>query len=430
MCYNVSIYEKEDQLNGLKRKKKFIMDISRRNLFVGALASAATGTLGAAVMEPVGKIQGFDESGDARTEGAWQPFSDRKVRVGIAGYGVCTFGAVFFFQDHPNVEVVAAADLYKDRAEKLAQVTGAKRVYLSAEEMIDKEVGKMDAVFIATDAASHIDLVLRALDRGYHVASAVPALLGEKQLDRAEKLIESVKKTGLVYSLFETTAYRPQAIAMRRIFKAGGFGKMVYTEGEYFHLNNPGKPGVGSHNGWRTGIPPQYYPTHSNGFYTCVTHGAFTEVNCIGTTDAHPIYSERKNPYQNPFRSEVAFFKTSDGGSARMTVAWGLPGYHGELGRCFGTKGCYRNDRYVGDNNLVKGVKLIRTGLPPGMKNNGHHGGSHPYLTDDFLRAILVPGHKICVNAADALNMTVAGVYAHLSALKGGETLKIPRFSL
>ncbi len=405
------------------------MNLSRKNFFIGSLATAAAGTLRAA-SDPVGKIQGFDESFEAKTEGPWRPFSEKKVRVGIAGYGVCTFGAVFFFQNHPNVEVVAAADLFKDRAEKLAQVTGAKRVYLSAEEMMDKEQGKMDAVFIATDAVSHIDLVLRALDRGYHVASAVPALFGERQLDRADKLIDAVKKTGLVYSLFETTAFRPQAIAMRRIYEKGGFGDMVYTEGEYFHLNSPGKAKYGSYNNWRVGLPPQYYPTHSNGFYTTVTHGSFTEVSCVGTTDPHPIYRERKNAYQNPFRSEVAFFKTSDGGSARMTVAWGLPGYHGELGRCFGTKGCFRNDRYAGDNSLIKGVKIIREGLPPGMVNNGHHGGSHPYLTDDFLRAILVPGYKVCVDAATALNTTVSGVYAHMSALRGGETLKIPQYSL
>ena len=404
------------------------MDVSRKGFIAGTLA-VATAAAHAAASKPVAKIQGFDEAIETKTDGPWQPFSDKKVRVGIAGYGACSFGAQFFFQSHPNVEVVAATDLDPERCKKLAQIVQAKRTYPSAEEMIDKEGKNMDAVFIATDAASHADLVLRALDRGYHVASAVPALLGERQLDRAPKLIEAVKRSGLVYALFETTAFRPQAIAMRRIYEAGGFGRMVYTEGEYFHFSS-GKGSVGSYKGWRIGLPPQYYPTHSNGFYTCVTHGHFTEVTCVGTTDDSPIYKERQNPYGNPFRSEVAFLKTSDGGSARMTVAWGLPGYHGELGRCFGTKGCYRNDRYAGDEALVKNVKQVRTGLPPGMVNNGHHGGSHPYLTDDFLRAILVPGHKVCVDVATALNTTVAGVYAHLSAMKGGEALKIPVFAL
>ena len=178
------------------------MQLTRKDFFVGSLAVTAAAGLRAAAPNPVGKIQGFDESDDAKTDGPWQPFSDRKVRVGIAGYGACTFGAVFFFQDHPNVEVVAATDLVPERCQKIAQVVGAKRTYPSAEEMIDKEGKNMDAVFIATDAASHADLVLRALDRGYHVCSAVPALLGERQLDRAPKMVEAVKKTGLVYALF------------------------------------------------------------------------------------------------------------------------------------------------------------------------------------------------------------------------------------
>ena len=402
--------------------------ISRKGFFAGAFAAAASMGVRAAPPAP-GKIQGFNESFETRTEGEWEPFSDRKVRVGIAGYGACRFGAMFSFQDHPNAEVVAATDLDPERCQKLAEIVHAKRTYPSAEEMIDKEGANMDAVFIATDAASHADLVLRAFDRGYHVASAVPALLGERQLDRAPMLVEAVRKSGRVYTLFETTAFRPQAVAMRRIYEAGGFGMLAYTEGEYFH-HSIGKGSVGSYKEWRIGLPPQYYPTHSNGFYTCVTHGHFTEVNCVGIPDDDPIYKERKNLYQNPFRSEIAFFRTSEGGSARMTVAWGLPGYSGELGRCFGTKGCFRNDRYAGDNALIKGVKTTRAGLPPGMVNNGHHGGSHPYLTDDFLRAILVPGHKVCVDVATALNTTVPGIYAHLSALKGGETLKVPSFSL
>ena len=403
------------------------MDISRKNFFIGSAAVVAAASLKAAVREPVGKIQGFDESSEAKTDGPWEPFSDKKVRVGIAGYGVCTFGATFSFQDHPNVEVVAATDLDPERCKKLAQVVHAKRTYPSAEEMIDKEGKNMDAVFIATDAPSHADLVLRALDRGYHVCSAVPSLWGEEQLDRAPKMIEAVKKSGLVYALFETTAFRPQCIAMRRIYEAGGFGVLAYTEGEYFHLKDPKHP-IGSYNGWRIASPPQYYATHSNGFYTCMTHKAFTEVTCVGTRGTLPEYS--KNRYGNPFASEVAFYKTEEGGSARMTRAANLPGYSGELGRCFGTKGCFRNDRFAGDNSIVKNLKLIRAGLPPGVKNNGHHGGSHPYLTDDFLRAILVPGHKVCVDVATALNTTVSGVYAHLSAMKGGETLKIPIFSL
>ena len=242
------------------------MQITRKNFFIGSFAATAVAGLKAAEQKPLSSIQGFDEVfTDEKVGGPWQPFSDRKVRVGIAGCGVCKFGAQFFFQNHPNVEVVAATDLFPDRCAELAKILGAKRSYPSAEEMIDKEGKNMDAVFIATDAPSHIDLVLRALDRGYHAASAVPTLWGEEQLDRAPRLVEAVRKTGLVYALFETTAFRPQCVAMRRIYEAGGFGTLAYTEGEYFHFKDPNRP-IGSYNGWRDASPPQYYATHSNGF--------------------------------------------------------------------------------------------------------------------------------------------------------------------
>ena len=42
---------------------------------------------------------------------------------------------------------------------------------------------------------------------------------------------------------------------------------------------------------------------------------------------------------------------------------------------------------------------------------------------------ILVPGHKVCVDLKTALDKTVVGIYAHMSAMKGGETLKIPQIS-
>jgi len=66
--------------------------------------------------------------------------------------------------------------------------------------------------------------------------------------------------------------------------------------------------------------------------------------------------------------------------------------------------------------------------LPPGVEGGGH-GGSHGYLMDEFVTAILQQ-RKPLVNVAWALNMTVSGVVAHESALKGGETLKIPHYVL
>ncbi len=377
----------------------------------------------AAAQAAAPKIQGFDETAAGAAGGrAWKPVSDRKVKVGIAGYGVCKFGAQFGFQSHPNVEVVAATDLFPDRCAELAQATGAKRTYASCEEMLEKD-REIEAVFIATDAPSHARLCIAGLKRGLHMASAVPAVFGEDQLELAGELLAAVKQSGMIYAMFETSAYRPQCYAMRSIYKAGGFGKLIYTEGEYYHYMDKH---IGSYKDWRVGLPPQHYPTHSNAFYTCVTGGSFTEVSCLGMPSLLADNQPGRNRYNNPFATEIALFRTSEGGMARMAVSWDMPGAHGEKGRVYGQKGCFE-ERYSGLADVSK-VDQEKPPLPPKMDAGGH-GGSHGYLTDDFIAAILLK-RQPCVDVACALSTTVAGIMAHRSAVKGGETLKIPQFAL
>ena len=57
-------------------------------------------------------IPGFEKGkDDPNANKGWKSIGDRKLRVGIAGYGLCKFGSAFYFQNHPNVEVVAVSDL-------------------------------------------------------------------------------------------------------------------------------------------------------------------------------------------------------------------------------------------------------------------------------------------------------------------------------
>ena len=394
---------------------------SRRSFFKSAMIGTGLAVLGArGAAKP---IAGFDETDAGKVkDAAWKPVSDRKVKVGIVGYGVCKFGAQFGFQNHPNVEVVAASDLFPDRCAELAKVTGAKKTYASCEEMFEKDQ-EIEAVFIASDAPSHARLCIAGLKRGLHVASAVPAIFGDEQLGLAEELIATVKQTGRIYTMFETTAFRPQCYAMRQLYNAGGFGKMIYTEGEYYHYMDKH---IGSYKEWRVGLPPQYYPTHSNGFYTCVTGGSFTEVSCLAMPSLLADNQPGKNRYNNPFATEVALFKTGEGGMARMAVSWDLPGAHGEKGRVYGQKGSFE-ERYSGLVDVSK-VDQEKPPLPPGVPAGGH-GGSHGYLMDDFVTAILLKRNPY-VDVARALNTTVPGIIAHQSAVKGGETLKIPQYRL
>ncbi len=361
-------------------------------------------------------IQGFSETDSSDDEIPWVPKSDRKIRVGLIGYGVCQFAAQFGFQNHPNVEVAAVSDLIPERCAELAKVTGCNKTYPSLEELVKDDT--IEAVFIATDAPSHVRHVIEALNHGKHVACAVPAVYGS--LEDAHRLYEAVKKSGLKYMMFETSMYRSNLYAMRTLYEAGYLGKILYAEGEYWHYS---KNGIDSFNNWRHGMPPQWYPTHSDAYYVGVTNGSFLEVSCLGI----PSEMERfhNNQYNNPFGTEISFYRTSGGGIARMGRSSDTqgPGYGSETGRVRGTQGSYY-DEYVGVTKDLPDLR--RPALPPGMEAGGH-GGSHGHLTEEFISAIL-EDRKPLVDVAMALNMTVGGIVAHESAMRGGEWLKIPQF--
>ncbi|MBN2450174.1 MAG: Gfo/Idh/MocA family oxidoreductase [Lentisphaeria bacterium] len=401
------------------------MPCTRRDVLKTAMVSAGVAALATTAAAQTPNIAGFEETDPGKVKGPqWQPVSDRRIKVGIAGYGVCKFGGQFGFQNHPNVEVVAATDLLPDRCAALAKVTGAKRTYASCEEMFEKD-RDIEAVYVATDAPSHAALCIAGLKRGLHVASAVPAIFGDSQLELADELLAAVKATGLTYAMFETSAYRESCYAMWQIYKAGGFGKLIYAEGEYHHYSPPNKP-IDSYKGWRIGLPPQWYPTHGNAFYTCVSGGWFPTVSCLGMRSIDPLRQPENNAYGNPFGTEVALFSTSEGGMARMIKSADIPGAHGEKGRVYGQKGSYE-ERYQGLVDVAK-IPQAKPPLPPGVPAGGH-GGSHGYLTDDFITAILLK-RPPRVDVACGLNTTVSGIYAHTSAMKDGETLRIPQFVL
>ncbi|MEA3367957.1 MAG: Gfo/Idh/MocA family oxidoreductase [Planctomycetota bacterium] len=347
----------------------------------------------------------------------WKPVSDRKIRFGIVGYGVCRFGAQFGFQNHPNVDIVAVSDLIPDRRAGLMKACRCEKSYESLEVLVTDP--RIEAVFVATDAPSHARHCIDVLKHGKHVMTAVPATFGS--IEDAERLVETVRRTGLKYMMAETSCYRPDCCAMRQVYRAGGFGRLVYSEGEYYHYT--AKP-IPSFKGWRIGTPPLWYPTHSTAYYVGVTGKRFMSVSCAGFRGDFPEYQAGGNRYDNPFSDEIALFQTSEGGASRMAKLRAVRGRVVETGRVFGERGWMDGTEYHG---VVKDLPdLSRPPLPPGVPAGGH-GGSHGPLANEFVTAILQDRQPL-VSVYEALAMTVPGIVAHQSALKDGETLKVPQY--
>ncbi len=360
------------------------------------------------------RIQGFEEKFPAATTAKkWTPTSSRKIRMGIVGYGVCRFGSQFSLE--PSERRGRGGATYFRIAARLAKECKCEKTYPSLEEMVKDD--SIEAIF--RPPMPELRHAIEALKHGKHVASGPPygrilkTLTGFANGQDVGPELHDVRD---FLSYFHADLY-----AMRQIYAAGGFGKLVYSEGEYFHYACAVIP---SYKDWRIGLPPQWYPTHSNAYYVGVTGGSFTEVSCQGMPSIRDELKPENNRYKNPFGTEIALFRTSEGGMARMAVSWDTPGHGGEIGRVRGQRGSMVGADYQGlEKNLPD---LARPPLPPGVQPGGH-GGSHGYLGHEFVSSILEK-RKPLVDVAWALNMTVAGIVAHQSALKDGMLMKIPQY--
>jgi predicted dehydrogenase len=396
--------------------------VSRRGFLTGAaLAATAPGLLGADV--------------PATT-------APRKVRIGIVGG---RFGLSFQFHEHPDCVVEAVAELRPERLAALQRTYRCTKGYPSLEELLKDP--RVEAVFLATPAPDHCRHALLCLAAGKHVLSAVPAAM---TLEECHDLASAVRKTGLTYMMGETSVWQQSTISARKFHEQGRFGRLYYVESEYHH---PGLETLYFENGrrtWRHGLPPMHYPTHCTAHLIGVTRERLTEVTCHGWGDDHPIVKD--NAYGNPFWNETALFRTDRGNSMRVAIWWRGAQKGGERARYFGDKMSF----YFSDPTGAGGPTLVHSRttsvekdsggfdrasqvlekyaqpewwktdlLPEPLRHNSGHEGSHTFITHEFVDS-LVRGRKPFVDIDEALAYTVPGMIAHQSALKGGQSLKIP----
>lgn len=362
------------------------------------------------------------------------------VRIGVVGGG---FGASFQWHLHPDARVTAVCDIRPDRLRALSEVYRCGNVYKSYREMLGHR--ELDAVAVFTPLPLHAWMTVEALKAGKHVISAVPAAMSEDEL---VEILEAVKKTGRRYMMAETSYYRPEIITCREWAREGRFGTIFYSEAEYHHegliplmFDDRGFPT------WRHGLPPMHYPTHSTGMVIPVTGERLVEVQANGWGDGHEVL--KTNVYGNPFWNTTGFFKTSKGHSSRISVFWHVAAGGTERGQFYGDRMSYLMARPERSPNTV--IRISKNGetvldangypegkvameayaqpnhwerLPEPLRVRTGHGGSHAFLTHEFVSAIREDRHP-AVNIWEAIAYTLPGIVAHQSALKGGEARKI-----
>ena len=372
-----------------------------------------------------------------------------KINIALVGVG---FGGAFvdIYKHHPNVGEISLFDTDSIKLNKFSQKYSLK-AHSSFDEILKDET--VDAVHIVTPIPLHEEQSVRVLEAGKHCACTVPMATS---LEGIRRITEAKRKSGKNYMMMETTLYTYQFHYVKQMIESGELGRIQFFRGcHYQDMEN-----------WPDywyGLPPMWYGTHAIGPMVALSGSRIKRVVCFGsgTMDA-----SKHEQYGNPFPIESALFEFENGvkgeatrslfETARMylegmyvygskkSFEWGFVDedspYVTEIGEVQKYRGRPTRFSQVEMPNFYESLPTeIRKYTVGGNfdplnpqdslkkgAGGGHH-GSHPHLVHEFVSSI-IEQRKPWIDEVLGGNITAAGICAHESAMKNGESIIVPEF--
>jgi predicted dehydrogenase len=153
------------------------------------------------------------------------------LRIAVIGAGYWGPNLVRNFRASPQWELAAVCDIDADRARRLVGSDHGVRVTTSVEDVLaDVDI---DAVAIATPAATHHDIAHAALAAGKHVLVEKPlADTGE----RGRSMVRAAEESALVLMTDHTYCYTPAVLKMRDLIQGGELGDILFIDSVRINL--------------------------------------------------------------------------------------------------------------------------------------------------------------------------------------------------
>lgn len=363
-----------------------------------------------------------------------------RVRVAVVGLG---FGAEFvpIYQRHPEAECYAICQRNKERLNKVGDELGVERRFTNFDDLL--KIKEIDAIHIVTPIADHAWMAVKSLRAGKHTACTVPMAT---TIEECLEIVRAREESGKVYMMMETAVYTREFLYVKELVETGKLGKIQFLRGSHQqNMNLPGWPDY-----WY-GFPPMHYATHAVSPLLALSGKRVEHVICFGSGTIRDDYAKR---YGSPFAIETALMKLKDSDLACEVTRslFDTIRQYRESFDVYGTKLSFEWEQIAGEGAVIfsgyedaKRIKVPDYGhlLPEeiapftmrGVYDEEHehtsfiqgagHGGSHPHLVNEFIRAI-VEERESAVDAKTAANWTMAGICAHESAINGGKRIDVP----
>ncbi|MFN7770111.1 MAG: Gfo/Idh/MocA family protein [Planctomycetaceae bacterium] len=366
-----------------------------------------------------------------------------QVNVAMVGLG---FGAEFIpiYQAHPQANVVAICQRNEEKLNKVGDTLGiAKRYTKFADVLADKEV---DFVHINSPIPDHAWMSIEALKAGKHVMCTVPMAT---TVEDCQKICETVQQTGLKYMMAETVVYSREFLFIKEMYEKGELGKIQHLAASH-PQDMDGWPDY-----WERMIP-MHYATHVVSPVLGLMNKRAEYVSCFGSGAVRDDIAQKSG---NRFAVETCHIKLQDSDVTAhiWRFLYDVARQYRESFDVYGTKKSFEWTLVENEPHVIHTAKKPEHEIPSKVEvpdyahllpepirkftrsiqdaehlsfiQGGGHGGSHPHLVNEMVSALL-QDRDPWPNATLSANWTCVGICAHQSALKGGEIVKLPAFTL
>jgi predicted dehydrogenase len=366
----------------------------------------------------------------------------RPLKGAIVGLG---FGAEFIpiYQRHPDVTIAAICQRNEAKLCKLGDAFAIEKCYTHYDELLADPA--IDFVHINSPIPDHAWMSIEALRAGKHVMCTVPMAT---TIADCERICQLVADTGLKYMMAETVVYSREFLFIREMFQQGEFGRIQYLQASH-PQDMDGWPVY-----WEKMIP-MHYATHVVSPVLGLMDSRAEYVSCFGSGRVRDEIREKSG---NSFAVESCHIKIADSDvSAHIwRFLYDTARQYRESFDVYGSKKSFEWTLVEGESHVLHTAKrpepeitsrveipdfahLLPVEIQPftrSIVDAGHlsflqgsgHGGSHPHLVNEFVRALL-DDRDPWPNAATSANWTCVGILAHESAVHGGEIRWLPEFT-
>lgn len=338
-----------------------------------------------------------------------------------------------------NGEIVAVCDMSQEKLDTARKELGENlATYTSFDKFINHD--GLEAIFLCNYFHEHTPYAIKALEKNIHVLSECTS---NATMAEGVALVRAAEKSKAIYMLSENYPFMRFNVEMRRVFRSGALGKLIYAEGEYNHPIDPfgnkeikGLRPYRTH--WRNCLPRSYYITHSLAPLMHITGAVPVRVTAMPCYVPFPNDSLLNCNVND--RAAIITCLNNDDSVFRVTGCAAFGG-HNNFYRVCGEKGQIENRKCDGGKVTLHynewdkpdSQDAVQTYLPSWndpdeeLINKATHGGGDFLVIREFFDSIR-ENRSPAFDVYFATTMASVGILAHRSLLERGIPYDIPDF--